>query len=399
MKYNGAGARRVDSWIDEFIKSTEPLETPRIFRRWAAITTLASVLEQKVWMQTSTELFPNLYTILVSGPGLGKTRTINAATAYLREIPEFHIAPTSLTSASLVDALMESKRMIIRLPEEPLDYNTMLIAADEIGAFMHYEDKQIFEILSAFYTPFPYGQERRGKEIKIKMKRPQINILAGATPTVLMKLLPDTAWEQGFCSRLMTIYSDEQIISDDAFVEVKTPMESDLLHDLKIINTLHGQFEATPDFKAAVNAWRHSDDKGPEHPKLVHYRVRRMAHLLKLTMVSAVDRSNVLVLTLQDYKQGMEWLQEAEHYMLGVFKAGGITPDSKAMDEIHHFVQTMDKGRGVSESRVFNFARERIPAMTCDRVVLLMMRSGLLVQVAIDQSTGYRWFKAGKVED
>lgn len=399
MKLNGAGTRRVDSWIEGFIKSTESLETPRIFRRWAAITSIATVLEQKVWMETSTELFPNLYTILVSGPGLGKTRTINAATAYLRELPEFHIAPTSLTSASLVDALMEAKRMLIRLPEEPLEYNSMLIAADEIGAFMHHEDKQIFDILSAFYHPFPYGQERRGKDIKIKMKRPQINILAGATPTVLMKLLPDTAWEQGFCSRLMMVYSDEQIISDDAFTRIESPFESDLLHDLKIMNTLHGVFVATPDYRAAVNAWRKSDDKGPQHPKLVHYNVRRMAHLLKLTMVSAIDRSNVLLLTLEDFKQGMQWLIEVEHHMLGVFKAGGITPDSKAMDEIHHFVATQDRGRGVSESRVYNFARERIPANTCDRVVLLMMRSGLLVEIGMDRGTGNRWFKAGKVED
>jgi hypothetical protein len=398
MKFNGAGARRVNSWIEEFTKSTEPLETPKIFRRWAGISTIAAVLEQKVWMQTSTELFPNIYTILVSGPGLGKTRTINAATAYLREIPEFHIAPTSLTSASLVDALMESKRLLIRLPDEPLEYNSMLIAADEIGAFMHHEDKQIFDILSAFYVPFPYGQDRRGRDIKIKMKRPQVNILAGATPTVLMKLLPDAAWEQGFCSRLMLIYSDEQIISDDAFHRIETPFESDLLHDLKIMNTMHGLFEATSDYRNAVNAWRHSEDKGPQHPKLVHYNVRRMAHLLKLTMISAIDRSNVLLLTIEDFKQGMAWLVEAEHYMLGVFKAGGMTPDSKAMDEIHHFVATMDQGRGVSESRVFNFGRERVNANTLERVIGIMMRSGLLVQKAIDKD-GNRWFKAGKTED
>jgi len=399
MKPNGAGTRRIDSWISGFVKSTEPLETPRIFRRWAAITSISSVLEQKVWMRTSTDLYPNIYTILVSGPGLGKTRTINAATAYLRELPEFHIAPTSLTSASLVDALMESKRFIVRMPDPPLEYNTMLIAADEIGAFVHHEDKQIFEILSAFYDPTPYGQERRGKEIKIKIKSPQVNILAGATPTVLMKLLPETAWDQGFCSRLMLIFSDEQIIGEDAFTEAPLHQDKDLLHDLKIINTLHGAFEATSDFRNAVNAWRKSDDAGPQHPKLAYYKVRRTAHLLKLTMVSAIDRSNVLMLTLQDFKQGMEWLLEAEHYMLGVFKAGGMTPDSKAMDEIHHFVATHDNGRGVSESRVFNFARERVPANNCWRVIEVMMRSGLLVQISMDTTTGARRFSAGSAED
>jgi len=394
MKLNGAGTRRVDSWIDSFIESTEVLDTPRIYRRWAAITTIASVLEQKVWMQTATELFPNIYSVLVGAPGLGKTRAIYAAIPYLRELPEFHIAPTSLTSASLVDALTEAKRMIIQLPDPPLEYNTMLIAADELGTFVHHEDRQVFEILSAFYDPRPYGQDRRGKEIKVRIKRPQVNILCGSTPTTLLKLLPDSAWDQGFTSRLMLIYSEERIISDDVFAAQEDPFVTKLMDDLRVINSISGCFEASSDFRDMVNNWLHSEDKGPDHPRLTHYCTRRLAHLLKLTMISAVDRSNALFLSVDDFHRAISWLSEAELSMGGIFKAGSISADSKAMDEIQHFVRMNDKGRGVLETKVFNFARERVPSLTITRLIEIMIKSGLIAVVNANKDGTNRWFNA-----
>jgi len=170
--------RRCKSWIDSFVEATANLESPQLFRKWSAISAIASVMEQKVWITTSSRMYPNLYVFLVGHPGVGKTRTVRAARSYLNEIPDFHFAPTSVTFASLVDSLLEAKRMLIRLPDPPLEYNSMLIAADEIGAFMHKYDDEMVGGLSAFYDPDPYGQNRRGKDLKIKIKSPQINILS-----------------------------------------------------------------------------------------------------------------------------------------------------------------------------------------------------------------------------
>src|SRR6058998_1960543 len=76
---NGKGSRRLSSWIDEFVEYTSHIDSPEIFRRWTAITTIAAVLEQKVWGWTTDYVYPNMYTFLVGHPGVGKTRTIKAA--------------------------------------------------------------------------------------------------------------------------------------------------------------------------------------------------------------------------------------------------------------------------------------------------------------------------------
>lgn len=365
------------------------------FRRWAGISALAAAVEQKVWLTTSSALYPNLYVFLIGHPGTGKTRTIRAARQYLYGLPDPHIAPPSLTFASLVDALLESKRTLI-LKEGPLEYNSMVIAADELGTFIHKYDKEMVDGLSAFYDPDPYGQNRRGRDIKIKIKSPQLNILCGSTPSNLMELMPEGAWGQGFTSRIIMVFSDERPIGDD-FASVTRDLSKDLIHDLGIINTLAGEFKVTEDYRNLVNLWRQAGElPAPAHPKLIHYNTRRRVHLYKLSMVAAIDRSDTLLLTRDDFNRAMNWLVGAESFMSDIFRAGAKGGDAAAMDEISHFVALEDRGKGVSEHRVVDFARERVPAHSVLRVIEIMERSGLIHAAFLHKATGMRMFKPGR---
>jgi hypothetical protein len=211
----GAGKRKLDSWIDRFVEHTDNTDSPRLFRKWAGIFAVASAMEMRTWLQTSSPLYPNLYVFIVGHPGVGKNRIVRVMKRFLNEIPEFHFAPTSLTGAALVDTLAASKRFIPRLPDPPLEYYNTTITAEELTAFMHKYDDEMVGLLSAFYDPDPYAQSRRGKDIKIKIDRPQVNLISGTTPSNLVALMPETAWDQGFTSRVILIYSDERIVGDD----------------------------------------------------------------------------------------------------------------------------------------------------------------------------------------
>src|SRR5581483_6219238 len=311
---------------------------------WAAIGIIGATLEQKVWLQTSAPLYPNLYIFLVGHPGVGKTRTIMSAAKFYRGLPEPHLAPTSMSMASMVDALVDAKRTIINLPNPPLEYNSMLICADELSAFMHKFDDEIIGGLTTFYdVTAPYSQRRRGNDLRILIKHPQLSILSGTTPSNLIKFMPENAWDQGFTSRVIMVFSDQRIISDDFFAHTSRDAPSDMVHDLAIINSLIGQFSATEDYRAAINNWRKvGQGPVPNHPKLLHYNTRRLAHLLKLSMVAAVDVGNQLLLTKEVFNRAMGWLLEAEEVMPEIFKAGGTGADAKAMDEIFHYVLSSD---------------------------------------------------------
>lgn len=285
--------------------------------------------------------------------------------------------------------------MIVRLPDGPLEYNSMVIAADELGTFIHKYDKEMVDGLSAFYDPDPYGQNRRGRDIKIKIKSPQLNILCGSTPSNLMELMPEGAWGQGFTSRIIMVFSDERSVGDD-FAAVTRDLSPELIHDLGIINGLHGEFKVTEDYRNLVNLWRQSGElPAPAHPKLIHYNTRRRVHLYKLSMVAAIDRSNTLLLTREDFNRAMNWLVNTERFMPDIFRAGAKGGDAAAMDEIAHFVAIEDRGKGISEHRVVDFARERVPAHSVLRVIEIMERSGMLHAAFVHKTTGLRYFKSG----
>jgi hypothetical protein len=116
-------------------------------------------------------------------------------------------------------------------------------------------------------------------------------------------------------------------------------------------------------------------------------------------MISAIDRSNVLLLTKDDFNRAMGWLIEAESAMPEIFKAGSSGADGQALDEIKHFVMTSDRGAGVAEQRIVNFARERIPIHSVMRVIDVMQGSGMLRAVAMDKKTGQRLFKVHLPEE
>lgn len=390
--------RKNPSLIESFVNETDNLDAPEIFRRWTAICTIAATLEQKVWLTTSSPIYPNLYVFLVGHPGTGKTRTINLAKRYMAELPEAHIAPTSLTFASLVDCLVRHKRVLIQHPHPPHEYNSTLIAADELGTFIHKYDKEMADGLSAFFDPVPYGHERRGGDIKIKIKSPQINMLCGSTPSNLMETLPESSWGQGFTSRIIMVFSDERIVGDD-FAKVSRELSPSIISDLALLNSLYGEFQVTEEYRNLVKLWRDQGEKpAPSHPRLIHYNARRRVNLYKLSMVSCIDRSSVLLLTRDDFNRAIGWLHEAESLMPDIFKAaGGGGTDARAIEEIHHYVlMQCAGGRTCPERKIISFAKERIPIHSVMRVIEVMVAGGQLVQVgAQDFRTGQRNFKAG----
>ena len=388
-----SGKRKLSSWIESFTEQTASLHSPEIFRKWTAISTIAATLEQKVWVKTGMRpMYPNMFIFLVAHPGVGKTRTMREGTHYVRDLPEFHLAPISMTFASLVDSLVKSKRVLIRPGDDAIEYNSMYIAADELGAFIHKYDNEMIDGLSAFYDPDPYSQTRRTSDIRIKIQSPQLNILCGTTPQNLTQLLPEKAWGQGFTSRLIMVFSDERIIGDDFAPSVKSH-SADLEHDLNIINGLVGEFEVTADYRDLVNKWRQlGESPVPNHPKLIHYVTRRRAHLYKLSMVAAIDRSNALILTRDDFNTAMGWLLEAEDTMVEIFKAGATNADAQAMDEILHLIKINDRGFGVSEQKIVKFARDRLPLHSISRVIEIMERSGQIFLRGTDRNTKLKYF-------
>lgn len=354
---------------------------------------IAAVLEQKVWLDRGGILYPNLYTFLVGDPGLGKSRAIIAASNIVREhVPDVFFGATSMTRASLADYMVEAKRFLPNIPYAPIEYNSLVAVADEFSAFMHEYDSALVAALVEFYDVNPYSEGRRVSNIRIKIAKPQLNLLSGSTPSNLLHTLKDYVWDQGLMSRVIMVFASERPLID-TFHTPPPPKPTDLIHDIKVISALFGPFAFTTGFAKAMNDWKLLGQVPvPSHPKLIHYNSRRFAHLLKLCMIACVDRSNNLQLDIEDFNRAMGWLLEAEASMPLIFEVGQVAPDSRVMDEAVHFIKQFPGS--VPEHKIINFLRSKVSSNLVGPIMNTMIASRMIVARDIDDK-GLRKFTAG----
>lgn len=366
-----------------------------LHRKWAAIGTLAAALEQKVWIQTTGTLFPNMYIWMIGGAGVGKSRAIDLGGRFLRNIDKFRIAPTSVTTASLVDFLVESKTIITFPDAVQVEYNSVTILADELNCFMGKYDTDMIALLTKLWdVDVPYGHKRRGNDISILIKRPQCTCMVGTTPSNLLEYVPKQAWDQGFTSRLVLIYSNDRVKVKNIFEQTIEELPDDMVHDLHCIRSLYGQFTVEDEVSAKFHEWRDAEG-GPKHPRLTHYRTRRWSHILKLLMVSSVDRGPSLIITMADWNRCVKWLTEAESMMGSIFQDGSSSADFKGQAELLYFIANADKGRGVTEDRVIREGRRLFEEYKVRKTIDLLVASGDIRQIGYDPKNQMRTFVIG----
>jgi hypothetical protein len=167
------------------------------------------------------------------------------------------------------------------------------------------------------------------------------SIIGGTTPSYLNSFLPEGAWDQGFTSRTIFVYSGEavrvSIFGEGTLLDEE--LHQPLLADLKRIAGLYGKLSWDADAAHAIQAWADADlPPVPEHNKLQHYNTRRLAHVIKLCMVASVARCSDLRITLDDYQTALDWLLEAEGRLPDLFHSHGVAGDSAAIDDAWDFV-------------------------------------------------------------
>lgn len=375
------------SWIESFCEYTAHLPTPEIFQRWSAIATVAGALERKVWCRIypGLDTYPNMYIVLVADPGVGKTVLTNEVNKFWQSLGTHKVAASSVTAASLGDELRDAQRDIIRPNCVPVteSFNSLLIASDELSVFLPAYENDFMSKLVTLYDCNPYSERRRTKsENSYRLEKPQLHMLAATQPSYLQNLMPEGAWDQGFAARVIFVYSGE-FIRKPLFGNVEVTNEGlrkRLAAELKHISKLAGKITFSEEAADALSRWHMAEGPPiPDHPKLKHYCTRRTLQLAKLCMIAAVDSSNSLIITLENFQQALSWLVEAESFMPDIFKSMRQGGDAKAMEDVWYFAyQLYSKSKeAIPEWKLVRFLQERTPAHNVQRILDTMVKAEL----------------------
>jgi len=351
-------------------------------------------LERKVFVKAfKRTLYPNLYILLVGGPGVGKTDALRNIREYWEHIPDLHIAPSSVSRASLTDALAAANRSILRPEAGSFEkFNPLEVCAEEFGTFLSQYETEFMSSLNHLYDCIRYTEKKRSMKDPIVIENPCLNIVAATTPAWLGGTLPDTAWAEGFSSRLLMVFSQERIKIDPFSKEfVNESLQADLIEDLQSIHNLHGLIQFEEDFLPAFREWYMDDCPPiPDHPKLEHYLPRRHVHFLKLCIIMSAARSSEQIIRMEDYHAAMNLLIDTEHFMPEVFKAIKYNSDSNIIDEAYAFIWQLyaKDGKGVSVHRIYRFIAERAPAYAVEKILQTMIASRMITAAEIGAGDG-----------
>ena len=329
-------------------------------------------------------MYPTLYVFIVGPPGVGKTVVTSITQKLWVDLPDHKVAPNSVSRASLIDALAKAERKIIvpKAASQVISFNSLLVVANEFGVLVPGYDNEFMNTLTDIYDGKRYVEEKRSSKLEINMKSPQFIIFAATTPSYLNSVMPEGAWDQGFISRVILVYSGETqlrtLFPQDA---IDDKPYKELLHDLEIIGNLYGEVTFTSEAATAIDMWHLAKGPpAPDYPKLAHYNTRRTQHLLKLCMVAATSRRNDLIITLDDFHEALNWLLEAEKYMPDIFRSMAQGGDARALEDCHYYaLQVYAKEKAnVDGARLIEFLQNRVPAHSVERILDLMVKSRLL---------------------
>lgn len=391
--------RKNESFIEAYCAYLDRTSSPPLFRKWGAIATIAGALERRVWVTTmGRPMYPNMYTILVGPPAVGKTNVTRLTRELWGSLRDHHLAASSMTAASIVDELRDSTRRIINPGQLQTEFNSLKICSNELQVLFSEYNLDFIGKVTDIYDNIAYSERRRGGDGKFtfNIDNPQLNIFGATTPGHMQSSFPEAAWSHGFFSRCVLVFSAE---SRKASLFTSTAGDSKahkaLINDIGLIGRdgLFGEMTFTDEAAELIDAWWLSDgEPAPTHPKLLNYLPRRTGHLLKLMMVASIDEGESLIINADHFNRALEWLIEAEAYMPEIFKSmSTISGGAQVTENLHYVLYQayQSNKKPISKAAVIQFLiRTNIPHHLIEPTLNTMVEAKMLQLVAIPDGGG-----------
>ena len=362
--------------------------SPEIFRLWSGLSMLSGCLERKCWLKTTGRpLYPNLFVLLVSPPGVGKNATLDDMISMWEELGDLSVAPKSMTAKAMIDELAtETATRSVVAGGDWLHFQSMLLAVPELGTFMaEYDNQQISILNDLFDCGSRYSERTRGGGY-IQIDNPHLVLAAGTQPKYLSRILPEHAFGMGLTSRIIMVYASESSEISSLFDQPDRCDKSwnKMKQVCQQIMNITGEFDVTQDAKEYIERrYKEGFPPKPEHPKLAHYNTRRPVHVLKLAMILGVASNVSGTITKSDAQLADTILLDADERMVEIFREMAGTEDSQVIRELHSYVVRHFFAGGrqpIDESVLTKYLQDQVPTWRIDHIIQTMLRSELLAQ-------------------
>ena len=319
-------SRKIDI-IEAFLQYTDCTEPSKQYRMWTAISTIASMLQKKCWLEWNDRYEANMYVVLCGPSGSRKTTAMSEQRKLL-DILSVPRASDRVTNESFIREFANIARDGVTFHNGvAVPHCSMTVIASEWVVFLGHKNVRFIADLTDLWDykdVWKYTTKHQGSD---EIVGPFLNIIGGATPENIYEYLPAITIGSGFTARVMFVYAPRKgklvlnPFHDDKDIELYEYIKTELGQVLQ----MEGRFRFDKGF---VRSWAEFYTGSESHHffnmrYLQYYADRRPAHALKLCMIISASRSNDMIITSKDLAKAVEILDMTEKAMPRIFMGIG----------------------------------------------------------------------------
>lgn len=348
-------------FINEYMRYTENIEAPSSFNLWTSISTLASVLQRKVWVsfeQFGVTFYPSLYVVLTAPPGVCRKGTvIRVSEDLLHNVDGIHILANDITREKMLRDMAKNMTRTELQDGKVYNHASSTCVAEEFSTLLGIKDIPMLATLTALWNCDPLYRYHTKTQGNDTLSNVALNVLAGTTPDWIASSLPQEALGGGFTSRIVFVCekdSDKVASLTDEMPPLDRELGAALASDLQhIFNTLRGPMSWTKDagkwYSLWYRAFRAGDQTVGDH-RFQHYFARKPTMLWKVAICISAGESDEMVIEQQHLEAAEAILTNLEPKMPIAFGGLGDSDFSKVQGRILDFIRMKP---GITERSLF----------------------------------------------
>ena len=372
--------RLVPDWIESFMFLTRNSEAADLFRRWSAISAVASALQRKCYLSWGPMTFyPNMYIVLVAPPGNRKGTAMEPVQEFLESL-SINLAAEAITREALIRELKTSTDTSVDPSTGAMELHSSLsVHSREFTVFIGYQNHAMMSDLSDWFDcrkRWTYRTKNSGTDEIIGI---WVNIEGATTPELLKASMPIDLIGSGLASRTIFVYESTCKISPTPwYTKEDVELHEKLMVDLKRIESMQGQFTVTEDFIEFWVKWYTEYRMGKlpfQDLKFSGYFQRRPTHAIKLAMILNASRTSSKVVDSRDFKAGVALLEQTEVNMARTFSGVGEGSHAALLAKV--MVEVGNRKR-VTFPELLNLFKDDANVRTLTEIVNIMDTVGFI---------------------
>lgn len=382
------------SFIDDYLEHTKYYESPTSFWKWSALTCLAAVLRDNVWMMYGDKpLYTNIYTLLLADSAVHrKDGPVRLCETLTQKINNTKVINGRSSIQGILDEL--AKGETDKQTGQIKKGGSAIWIAPEMSAGI-VSDPEAIKILTDIYTFREKYDSRLRTQANFSIKNICFSFMAASNETLLRDVYDSKATMGGLLGRTFLIVPNEFRPANSLFrLDSKfllTRLDK-LINRLAGFTLVRGEFEFEEASIEHYEEWYH-DFRQTYKEKSDGSGIVGRIHtgILKIAMILGVNNNEKLIVTKNDMIEAMHLcLDLLPNYSKFVMASGKSSLAEIATLVLGALYESEERvmARKVILQRFWNVFDQG--AETLDKLITTLEQAGMITAVVNGNELSYR---------